>query len=316
MLNTSKVLVFGGNKFVGLHLVRTLKKYFQPANIFCLTRSVQPDSSVNNLKADRCNHQELSQTLKNLEFDYVFDLSTYQLSDLEPSLFVLQGRVKTWFLMSSAGVYAPAITLPYKYNSPPINKQPHLGKLEAEIKLKEQKDLHSFVFRPFYIYGPNNSFDRETFLFRALEAEQTILLPSEGLPVLQLIYVQDLVELIVQAALLPSNQTQHQIFHACQVDLFTLNSLLAICAQVVKKQAKVQYYTQADLKAFGAHSRQVFPLRAEHYFGDCQALNKLGLKAKTTLEEGLKQTYTWYQANREQFPLHTITELGQKLLAK
>lgn len=304
-MKNKKVLVFGGNKFLGLHLIEALLQRFDAQNIFSLTRSGNIPK-VNNLIADRHNENSLKQALNKHEFDLVFDLSAYELNDLELSFQILQNRVQTWSFISSAGVYAKSEIFPLQTDFPKTNQKPHIGKLECEEFLRS-KSVHSFCLRPFYIYGQNNSFDRETFFFRALEEEQIILLPNLGSALLQFAYVSEVARLMVELAMLPASQTQKGIFNIGDKNLYSLNSIIKICAEIVGKKAQIQYFSNPN-------TREVFPLRAEHYFGDLSALQNLGLETKINLAEGLEQTYKWFKENRKLYPSNTISEVGSKLL--
>ncbi len=307
-MNNKKVLVFGGNKFVGLHLIDELVQRFKAQNIFSLTRSGQI-SKVNSLLADRHDEQSLKQALEKHEFDLVFDLSAYQLEDLEPSFNLLKNRVQTWVLMSSAGVYAKSNIFPLQINFSTINEKPHIGKLQCEQFLRSQS-IQSFCLRPFYIYGPHNSFDRETFFFRALEAEQTILLPNDGSALLQFASAGEIARLMVELALLPAIQTQKGIFNIGDKNLYSLNSLIQTCAEIIGKKAKIEYFSPS----LTLPARDIFPLRAEHYFGDLSELHNLGLQTQVELSKGLEQTYKWFKENRYLYPKHTISPAGADYL--
>jgi nucleoside-diphosphate-sugar epimerase len=309
-----KILVFGGNKFLGKHLLQSLTTKFPEAEIFCLTRSgVSSQPKIKSLIADRLNTGSLTEALQELSFDFVFDLSAYKLEDLTPSLDLLKERVKTWVYVSSAGVYAKSEVFPLQAHFPKVASLPHVGKLQCEEALKAVSGLHSFCIRPFYIYGPDNTFDRESFLFRAIEAEETILLPGDGSTLLQFAYVEDVAHLLVELARKEKSLTQHKAFHAADKEAYTINAIVETCGEVVGKKAKVKFFSSQDCSSANVQARDIFPLRAEHYFGDVSALESLGLKTQINLKEGLSQTYAWFQSHREQYPQHTITEAGLKI---
>ncbi|MDX1920402.1 MAG: NAD-dependent epimerase/dehydratase family protein [Candidatus Caenarcaniphilales bacterium] len=325
-----KILVFGGNKFLGKNIIEQIQIKMPSAQIYSLTRSgiqedkVKENKNLKYLKCDRTSPSELEKTLRDLgtdKFDFVFDASAYQPEVLEPSVNVLKKRVGTsgtWAFVSSAGVYAKTERFPIEADFPKVNSQPqptpHWGKLQCEELLKSQAGLHTFCIRPFYIYGPENTFDRESFFFRSLESGKDILVPDDGKALLQFASVRDVASLFVDLALLSKEQTQHKAFHAADKTVHTINSFIQTCAKVVGKEAKLKYFSVEEAKKEGFQLRDIFPLRAEHYFGDVQDLENLGLQASNDLEQGLRKTYDWFKQNRDLYPKHFMTEAGERFL--
>lgn len=319
-----KVLVFGGNKFLGKYLLEQIALQLPSAQVYALTRSGVEASQLSlpegmgftSLACDRTNEEQLKESLGLHEFDYVFDASAYQLEHLEPALKLLKDRVGTWAFVSSAGIYAQSKVFPLQSHFAKTNKQPHLGKLQCEEALKAVNGLHSFCIRPVYIYGPHNTFDRESFFFRAIEKEQTILVPGDGQALLQFASVKDVAKLMVELALQEKAKTQHQAFHPAHKSIHSLNGIIEICSKVVGKEAKVKYFSVQSAQQHGFQLRDIFPLRGEHYFADISPLEALGLKANLDLQEGLTETYHWFKENRCLYPQEALSPAGQQLLDK
>jgi nucleoside-diphosphate-sugar epimerase len=312
---SKKILVFGGNKFLGKHLLTELKVSQPQAQIFALTRSGGIDQAgVTQITCDRTDQAALKAALAGHSFDQVFDLSAYKLTDLQASLSVLKGRVKSWALVSSAGVYASSQVYPLQWHFPKVTAGPHVGKLECEEALKRVEGLHSFCIRPLYIYGPNNTFAREAYFFKAIEEEQTIFVPGDAKALLQFAQVGEVASLLAQLANLPQAQTNGRAFHVAHKSLHTVKHVLELCGKIVGEEPKIKYFDAQTAKLAGVEARDVFPLRAEHYFADLDDLHALGLSCQTDLLEGLKETYSWFGVNRELYCEPSISEAGRKLL--
>lgn len=119
-----KVLVIGGTRFVGLRLVRLLAE--QGHDITLLNRGkTQADlpSEISRLYADRRNTSEVLQLLQHRDFDVVFDITGYQIRNLEPVVAALSGRIKHYIFQSIGAVYATSELMPVREDFPCITPE-------------------------------------------------------------------------------------------------------------------------------------------------------------------------------------------------
>ena len=119
-----KVLVIGGTRFVGLRLVQLLAE--QGHEITLLNRGktqAELPASVKRIYADRRNADEVLQVLQNLEVDVVYDITGYQVRNLEPIVAVLSGKIKHYIFQSTGAVYAPSELLPIREDFPTITPE-------------------------------------------------------------------------------------------------------------------------------------------------------------------------------------------------
>ena len=105
-----RILVMGGTRFNGLHLVYELLKHGHDVTILNrgITEATVP-KNVKRLYADRKDPQQLDTALKNLEFDVIFDISAYVLEDVQNLTDIMIGRTGHYIFASSTVVYAKII---------------------------------------------------------------------------------------------------------------------------------------------------------------------------------------------------------------
>ncbi|MBE5108131.1 NAD-dependent epimerase/dehydratase family protein [Bacillus thuringiensis] len=122
MMKLKKVLVLGGTRFFGKHLVKSLLQDGQEVTI--ATRGVTEDSfgnAVKRLIVDREDGRLLRERLEGKSYDIVYDNLCYSSNAAKVVCEVLKGKTKKYIMTSSMAVYEPALGLleenfnPYEY---------------------------------------------------------------------------------------------------------------------------------------------------------------------------------------------------------
>ncbi len=122
MMKLKKVLVLGGTRFFGKHLVEALLQNGHDVTI--ATRGITEDSfgsRVNRFIVDREDGKQLAECLEDKSYDIVYDNLCYSSNAAKIICEVLQGKTKKYVMTSSMAVYEPAISLseedfnPYEY---------------------------------------------------------------------------------------------------------------------------------------------------------------------------------------------------------
>ncbi|MES5891354.1 MULTISPECIES: NAD-dependent epimerase/dehydratase family protein [Bacillus cereus group] len=117
-----KVLVLGGTRFFGKHLVEVLLQAGH--NVTIATRGVTEDSfgsAVKRLIVDREDEELLKERLEDKSYDIVYDNLCYSSNTAKIVCEVLKGKTKKYIMTSSMAVYEPALGLleenfnPYEY---------------------------------------------------------------------------------------------------------------------------------------------------------------------------------------------------------
>lgn len=99
-----KVLVIGGTKFFGKHLVTKLVRDGHDVTILSRGNKAVPEG-VSHLIADRSHSDQLMSALKGKSFDVVFDQVCYQPEVAELSLRAFKDRTHRYVFTSSVSVY-------------------------------------------------------------------------------------------------------------------------------------------------------------------------------------------------------------------
>ncbi len=115
-----KILVIGGTRFIGIHLVNELLSKGHEVTI--ATRGLTPDvfgDGVSRIQFDRTDRKSVEASLANTLFDVVYDNINYSPTDTENVLDFI--KTDRYILTSSAAVYSGGINLreenfnPYQY---------------------------------------------------------------------------------------------------------------------------------------------------------------------------------------------------------
>lgn len=162
-----KILVMGGNQFLGKALVKKL--LLRNHDVSVLNRGSRENlKGAFHIKADRNNYEELFLKLANNKFDIVIDVSAYTGEHVEKLYRVIKGKFRQYILISSASIYNNNSQFPVDEKSD-VGENKLWGdyaknKFLAEIETKKMTEEYT-IFRPFYIYGVGNNLDREQYIF-------------------------------------------------------------------------------------------------------------------------------------------------------
>ena len=112
-----KVLVLGGTRFLGIWLLNELMKQNHDITVLNRgkTKSDIPDS-IKRLSADRRDAEAVKNVLSGQEFDVVFDLTGYELRNVEPVVEIFAGKVKHYVFQSTSFSCSIDINMLYRYN--------------------------------------------------------------------------------------------------------------------------------------------------------------------------------------------------------
>ncbi len=285
-------LVLGGGRFVGRAIANRLVA--EGNEVYVLNRGNHPTpKGCKQLIADRNDPDQLAAALNSLQFDYVYDISAYTPKQTLLAIQLLTGRVKHFLHISSAAVYQDTEEFPLTETSPAgFNK--FWGEYGIEKYRCEQELLKSFredgfpvtIFRPFYIYGPGNHLDRESYVFRRLLNHAPIILPGMGRPIIQFGHIDDLVDTLMYLTGKP--ESFGEIYNVTGEEAVTMQGWVKKCAEVIGVTPQI---ILVEVKEVGYTSKEWFPFRDIHFFGSINKLNRqFEIRPRYSLLEGLKQT--------------------------
>ena len=141
-----RVLVTGGNRYIGLHLLRELVRRGHDVTVVNSHEADIP-TEVRRIHCDRRIPGVLVEALGPVrdEFDVVFDNTAYDVGDLEPMVELFAGRIRHFVFTSSSAVYRRSFVQPmlesfrtHDADDPDPRKAYGVGKVRCEQHLLGQ----------------------------------------------------------------------------------------------------------------------------------------------------------------------------------
>lgn len=282
-----KILVTGGTVFVSRY---TAEYFVQKGHeVYVLNRNSRPQSNgVHLIEADR---RQLGDKLKNISFDLVIDVTSYNKDDVRDLLNAL-GDFGEYIMISSSAVYPETLPQPFKedmktgYN---IHWEAYgTNKIDAEEYLLE-KLPKAYIIRPPYLYGKMNNLYREAFVFECAEKNMPFYMPKDCSLKLQFFDVEDLCRLIEAIV---DKKPDYHVINSGNVQATDAAEWVKLCYGILGKTPDIRYIS-AEYE-----QRQYFPFRDYEYYLDVTRQREL-LPDFKPLETGLKESYEWFKNNRE-----------------
>ena len=282
-----KILVTGGTVFVSRY---TAEYFVQKGHeVYVLNRNSRPQSKgVHLIEADR---RQLGDKLKNIPFDLVVDVTSYNKDDVKDLLNAL-GDFGEYIMISSSAVYPETLPQPFKedmktgYN---IHWEAYgTNKIDAEEYLLENLPK-AYIIRPPYLYGKMNNLYREAFVFECAEKNLPFYMPKDGSLKLQFFDVEDLCRLIEAIV---EKKPDYHVINSGNVQATDAAEWVKLCYGILGKTVDIRYVS-AEYE-----QRQYFPFRDYEYYLDITRQTELLTDLKP-LEIGLKESYEWFKNNRE-----------------
>ena len=146
---------------------------------------------------------------------------------------------------------------------------------------------------PTNLYGPRDNFDlQNSHVLAALvkkfsdakrESGKSVTVWGSGKPRREFLYIDDLAEACI---FLMQHYDENEIINLGTGSDVTITELANLIGTIVGFKGTIEY----DASKPDGTPRKLL---------DVSRINKLGWKARTTLEEGLRKTISWYEAHRE-----------------
>lgn len=297
-----RILVTGGTVFVS----RAAAEYFAARghDVTVLNRGSRVQSpGVRHICRDR---HDPTLDLRAERFDAVLDVTAYNARDIDALLNAV-GDVPRYILISSSAVYPETTALPFREEAP-LGPNVHWGGYGTEKIVAEERLLaclpHAYILRPPYLYGPGNEVYREAFCFACAEAERAFYLPEDGDMPLQFFHVRDLCRLM--EVILREAPAQH-IINTGMPETVSVREWVEMCYAAAGRRPRFVHVDGA------VPQRSYFPFLKYEYCLDVTAQKEL-LPDLTPLAEGLRESYAWYCAHREQIRVKPLMDYIDRYL--
>ncbi|MBI5839703.1 MAG: SDR family oxidoreductase [Chloroflexi bacterium] len=242
-----KILIIGGTRFVGRHLVNSARARGHEVTLFNRGKS-NPDlfSRVEKIRGDRENG--LGQ-LSGRNWDAVIDTCGYLPRLVKMSAQVLKDAVDNYVFISSISVYADFSKIGIKESDP-------VGKLEDETvevitgdsygplkalcekAVQDVFGVRSLIVRPGLVVGPHDPTDRFTYWPVRVARGGDILAPDQPGALTQLVDVRDLADFIIKLV----EENVSGVFNVTGPDYsLTLETLFETCKRISGSDANFKW---------------------------------------------------------------------------
>ncbi|MBI5946604.1 MAG: NAD-dependent epimerase/dehydratase family protein [Chloroflexi bacterium] len=300
-----RVLVLGGNRYIGRHLVAELARLGHNVTVFNSHPTELP-AGVRRLDGDRRQPGVIEATLGPLRdgFDAVFDNTSYQTTDVEPLVELFRGRVRHFVFTSSTAVYLWSHLQPVREDSPvsadeAVNpsRAYGAGKVKCERLLLREFETNGFPatsLRVGHTLGPHSPLPREHGLFARLEARRPVLIPGDGMPFVHLVHVDDVAR--AMCAVIETDRSAGEIYNVAGRDFASIGGYLALMGEAVGVEPQPVFVPRDYARTL----RPPILHWAEWYRGGAvfsvdKARRELGWEPIIGLREGLAISYQWFQ---------------------
>jgi 2'-hydroxyisoflavone reductase len=311
----ARVLVIGGTLFIGRALVEQLLERGDDVVVLHRGKGTPFGGRVDELRCDRNDGPAVRDALRGERFDVVYDdvydwqrgTSAEQVS--AAALAVADGGTRYVF-MSSIAVYTTGgehaeDALLVASDDPNTYSAQKADSERALFELGRRGAVSVTTLRPAFVYGPNNPFDREAFFWDRLLAARPIVVPEDGSRPMQWVHAGD----VARAAVLVAHQpaAAGKAYNLASYPPVTQVEYVRLLASIAGRQARLAHVPRKRIEQAGG---QLFA--PPFYFGVYldippitvrveRARSELGLEL-TPLEQGLRETYRWYQQQRRPAP--------------
>lgn len=294
------ILVTGGSGFLGKHLCKALVK--EGHTVKNLDLRDNPD--VETILIDIQDEEKITQYFKGI--DAVFHLASwievgdsvkeprkYLENNILGTLSVLEAMrkndVKKFFFSSSAAVYGEPVRAPIMEDDRTLTISPYgMTKLAMEGLVSSYVFSYGFTgvaLRYFNLYGPGEDHQPETHaiprFIEQIKNNEEVTVWGDGSNRRDFVFIDDIVRAHIMALSLP------QGFHYMNLsgkNATPVIDVIHLLEKIMEKKANIKFYP----------ARLGDP---QELFADAsKAKQVMGWEAQTSLEDGLKQTVTYFTA--------------------
>ncbi len=295
-----KILVIGGSKFIGRHVVRELLYAGNEVTLF--NRGNHPpteeSASLRQLIGDRFLPGSIQSAIAAEHFDAVVDMVAYDAPETSLAIEQLRGHCDRYLMISTASVYAEPTASPIHETDPLIlSEDPHLAYGHKKV-LAEQAAFAAYtetgfpvtVLRLPAVFGEYDHQAREWyFIKRLLDQRQQMILPEGGCGVYHREYAGNVGVQI--DFLLRTPASNGNIYNSGHTHTPNYRQLVSLAAKLCD-QPMTFYSLPAPL--FPHIPNLASPVIFTQSTGKLEAL---GYREKYNVAQALQRSMTWFREN-------------------
>jgi len=301
-----RVLVSGGNRYIGLELVRELAAGGHAVTVIN-SHEVALPAGVQRIHADRRVAGAFEAALADWrdDFDVFFDNTAFTPADVQPMVELFRGRLQHYVFTSSQAVYRRSYVLPIREDfrrHDPEDDDPRkaygVGKVRCEDLLLEawrEDGFPATCLRVGHTMGPRSPAPtRDPALFARLEAGRPILIPGEGFPVTQLVHINDVACFMV--GLMGRKNVKGEAYNVSGAEWASIVGVVQLAARAVGVTPRLVQVPMAIARA----QRPPLVHWGEAVAGSAimaieKAREHTGFEPRFGIEAGYRDSYAWYE---------------------
>ena len=301
-----RVLVLGGNRYIGLQLVFELARQGHEVTVFNSHAAALPEGA-RRIHGDRHAPGVIETALGPLRdtFDAIFDNTAYTPEQLSRTIALFRRRVKHFVFTSSIAVYRWADALPVTEEEA-VAEAPDerfygsygYDKVRCEAVLAREhveNGLPFTVLRVAHSLGPMSPVaSREPGAFKRLEEGRPLLLAGRTEAIVHFVHVLDAAR--AMAAVLGKERAVGRTYNVAGADYCSIATYMRLMAATVGVSADIR--TMPAGLPGAMRSPVVHWLEARHgsmIFSIERAKVELGWTPRFTLRSGLADSYRWFR---------------------
>jgi nucleoside-diphosphate-sugar epimerase len=322
-----RILIIGGTKFIGPHLVKRLAGMGHDVTVFHRgqTRAVSPPS-VHTILGDRSRLSEHAAEFQQLAPEVVVDMIALTQQDAHGLVSIFRGIAERIVVISSADVYraygvfsgleaepveavaahedAPLRSVRYPYRKQargPDELFYEYEKILVEEACRNEPELPATVLRLPMVYGPGDEQHRLADYLRRMDDGRPLILVGEALARFRCGrgYVEDMAAAIALAATNP--RAAGRVYNVAYAEGLTEAEWIARIATAADWSGKVVTVPQSQLPVpYNPHQ--------DLLIDSTRIRTELGYDETVTLDEALKKTISWERQN----PLKTPADYSSE----
>ncbi|MFD1413413.1 NAD-dependent epimerase/dehydratase family protein [Oceanobacillus jeddahense] len=307
-----RILIIGGTKFIGPHVVRLLLEEGHELTLFHRGKtSLNLSKSIQHIYGDRNELDQHSSILQKIKADVVLDMIPYSKKDAETVIKVFSGFAGRVVAISSADVYK-AYEVLHRIKDGPVQEiplketdelrstlYPYRGKIEEDFARDYEKilvektilndiNLPGTVLRLPMVYGPNDPQRRMFEYIQKMKDERPFILLDEQLAhwKTSMGYVENVASAIALTVL-----KKDTVSHTLNIGEMEPLSML----ERVKKIGKVMNWKGQVISIPNGNLQNKIPFNTHQDFilDTTKIRERFNYKEVISQDEGIKRTVQW-----------------------
>lgn len=311
----SRALVIGGTLFIGRALVDRLLERGDEVVIMHRGSGTTYGNRVGEIRCDRTDVAAVRTALAGRRFDVVYD-NVYDwqrgttADQVAAAAEAVADGLRRYVFTSSVAVYPRGGE--YDENAPLVaSDHPNAygaQKADSEralFELQRRNRIPVATLRPAFIYGPHNPFEREAFFWDRVLAGRPVVVPDDGRRTMQWVHVHDVARAAILAA--TDDKAVGHAYNLASYPAITQIDFVRLLAKVADRPANVVPIPREHIERLGG-----LLYAPPYYFGAYLDIPPITVRADrvrselgldlTPLEDGLRETYSWYRQQRRPQP--------------